>query len=146
MRRFQFNLDPVFRYRLRLEEQAQFELAQKQRCLERAEAEADELRLELRRLEERRARLQSEAIEIRALTDAERYSEALARALTLQERRVRDAAAGVEASLGTVHRRRVDREALERLRDRRVAEHRVEELRVEQQSLDEAAVLGWRRH
>src|SRR5207253_9069741 len=108
-------------------------------------AEAEARRLALRRHEERRATLQTESVEITALTDAEHYAQTLVRKLTEQEERVRESAAAVEACRAALQQRRTECEALERLRDRRLTEHRAEQLRTEQQSLDESSVLRWRR-
>jgi flagellar FliJ protein len=145
MQRFRFSLDPVLSHRKRREQEAQMELARQHRALEREEAAARALQLELRRHEEHRARQQVGAIDIRELLQAQEHTDALTRALTCQQERIAAAARAVETARGELHRRRVDRESLERLRERRLAEHQAEALRIEQQFLDEAAVLRWRR-
>jgi flagellar FliJ protein len=145
MRRFRFNLDPVLRLRRRLEEQAQIDLAERRRALEREKSEEERARSALQRFHLHRAGLQRHAVDVGALREADRYAEALAHALLLRQRRVQRAAAGVEAGLEALQRRRVERETLERLRVRRLTEHGADEQRAEQQTLDEAAVLRWRR-
>jgi flagellar FliJ protein len=145
MKRFQFTLDPALRLRRRREEEAQVALAERQRSLVREEAQLAELRRDLRRHEQARADLQRRALDVSALVDADRYGDALYRALLLQEERVHAAAEAVEAARAQLHRCRVDRETLERLRERRLEDHRREALREEQEALDEAFVLRWKR-
>src|SRR6266568_8355663 len=145
MRKFRFTLDPVLRLRRRLEEQAQIDLAGKQRCLERERCEEERARSALQRFHLHRAGLQRDPVDIRVLRAADRYAEALAHTLLLRQQRVRRAAAAVDAGLAELLQRRVERESLEHLRKRRLAAHNAEAERVEQQFLDEAAVLRWRR-
>ena len=145
MRKFRFPLDPVLRLRRRLEEQAQIDLAGKQRCLERERWEEERARSALQRFHLHRAGLQRDPVDIRVLREADRYAEALAHTLLLRQQRVRRAAAAVDAGLAELLQRRVERESLEHLRKRRLAAHNAEAERVEQQLLDEAAVLRWRR-
>jgi flagellar FliJ protein len=133
------------RLRRRLEEQAQMELAEKQRLLALEQARADEVRRELERHDGCRAALQHSGLVIQALIDAEQYREALARTLFHHQQRAAEAMAAVEASREALLQRRTDREALERLRERRLEEYRQEERRVEQQTLDESSGLRWRR-
>ena len=150
MRKFRFTLDPVLRLRRRLEEQAQIDLAGKQRCLERERWEEGRARSALQRFHLHRAGLQRPPasgypVDIRVLRAADRYAEALAHTLLLRQQSVRRAAADVDAGLAELLQRRVERESLEHLRKRRLAAHNAERERVEQQLLDEAAVLRWRR-
>lgn len=145
MRRFQFTLEPALQHRLRLEEQAQLELAEQTRRLHHEEARARTIEAELRRHDGHRADLLLRVIQVQELATAEQYTRALTKALVDQERVVREAAAQVEGCRETLQARRADREALERLRQRRLAAHQTEQLRTEQQSLDEVSILRWRR-
>ena len=145
MRRFRFALDPVLRLRRRLVEHAQIELAEHQRRLEREKAEQERAQSALRDFQQHRAGLQQQAVEIHALREADRYAEALAEALILQQQRVQQAAGAFEACLAELQQRRIERESLERLRERRLDDHRQEEQRDEQKSLDEVAILRWGR-
>jgi len=145
MRRFRFTLDPALRLRQQLEEQAQLALASQQRRLEQEQTTEAELRLALSNHQSRRTELQRQAIEIHALTAADRYSETLLRSLAEQEERVRAAALAVESCRATLKAKRMDREALEQLREKRLAEHIAEAQRGEQREMDETSVLRWRR-
>ncbi len=145
MRRFHFSLEPVLRLRQRLEEQALVELALRQRQLEREQAELEKSVRVHQAFETDRAALQRQPVEISVLVDADRYGQALARAVSQQQERARSAAIAVEEGLQALQQRRIERETIDRLRERRWREHREQELRDEQQALDEISVLRWRR-
>jgi flagellar FliJ protein len=145
MRRFRFSLDPVLRLRRRLEEQAQVELAQQQRRLEREKAELEQALQAHQAFEAYRTTLQRDSVEIPALVEADRYVQSLAELIGQRRQRVQEAAAAVESGLQSLQQRRLERETLDRLRELRLAEHQEKELRAEQQSLDEVSVLRWRR-
>src|SRR5260370_42680463 len=106
MRKFRFTLDPVLRLRRRLEEQAQIDLAGKQRCLERERLEQERARSALQRFQLHRAGLQLAAVDIRALREADRYAEALSHALLVRQQRVRRAAAAVDPGVADLLQRR----------------------------------------
>jgi flagellar export protein FliJ len=145
MRRFTFRLEAALTLRRRLEEQAQVQLAESERQREREQAQLAELQRERERHEICRAGLQRQELDIAALVDADRYGDALDRALQAQEQRLLAAHAAVDASRDLLQQRYRDREALERLRARQLEEYRQEALRVEQAALDEAFVLRWKK-
>jgi flagellar biosynthesis chaperone FliJ len=159
MRRFTFRLEATLTLRRRLEEQAQVQLAESERQREREQAQLAELQRERERHEICRAGLQrprgeaprpplpagTPALDVTALVEADRYSDALERALHAQEERLLAAHAAVDASRDTLQQRYRDREAVERLRARQLEEYRQEALRMEQAALDEAFVLRWKK-
>jgi len=145
MRRFRFPLDPVLRLRGQLEEQAQVELAETRRRLEQQKSALEEIDRRLERHDRVRAELLQSRINPGILAAADPYREELERASETNRAALREAHEIVERSLETLHQRRVDREVLDRLRGRRRAEHRDQELQEEQRSLDETAILRWRK-
>jgi flagellar export protein FliJ len=150
MKRFTFALDPALRLRKRAEEQAQEELAARRRALAKEQQQLSELQRELGRHEQLRAEMQrvsgssSTPVNVQELQDSARYGQALMSTMFSQEGRVRAASQSEAVALQTANARRVDREALDRLRERRLEEHKLEGMRLEQEALDEAAVLRWR--
>jgi flagellar FliJ protein len=145
MRRFHFPLDPALRVRSQLEEQAQIELAETRRRLERQRAALDEILRQMVHHDRHRAQWQQSQVDPRALTAADPYRQELELDLAAARAASVELEAAVDRCLLELHRRRVDREMLDRLRERRRAEHREQELQEEQKSLDEVAVLRWRR-
>jgi len=145
MRRFRFPLDPALQLRNRLEEQAQMELAESRRRLELQQQGLEEIERQLDHQNRLRSGMQQSSVDLASLAALDPYQEELERAGEIACAAVRAAEEAVERSLAALQQRRVDREALERLRDRRRAEHRQAELGEEQRAMDEAGVLRWRR-
>jgi flagellar export protein FliJ len=144
VRSFSFSLDAALRLRRHAEEQAEVELAAKQRAVAAEQARVEELRRRLECFDLERAGRQDERVDVDALVDAERMRVALTQDLDAQVERFEAAKSAAEAALALLYQRRIEREALDRLRARRLAEYREQELRDEQQWLDEAAVVRWR--
>lgn len=145
MKRFQFKLQPALELRRRQEEAAAAALAEKQRLLQREQAQLTEFREEMRRHQDYRGSLQRSGVAIQDLVDADQYATALMRSLIMQQEKAAAAGRAVDAALDALKERRVDRETLEKLRERRAEEHTHEMLRQEQAALDEGTVLRWRR-
>src|SRR5437870_1562584 len=123
MRRFSFGLEPALRFRRHREEQAEVDLAAKQRVVVQEKARLEELLGELERYDLERERLQQERLDLGALIDAERFRAALVHGLQAQEERVEAAGAAAATCLATLRQCRQEREVLERLRERRLAEY-----------------------
>lgn len=144
MQRFRFSLETALTLRVRQEEQARLAAAEQERRFQEAQRQMAELDRDLQRHQQHRAELQRAEVDIQLLSDADRYAASLARVCSQQSERVHAAARALQAARETLHQRRQEREALEKLRERRLAEHVREQHRQEQQALDEASILRWR--
>jgi flagellar export protein FliJ len=146
MRRFRFPLDPALRLRTQLEEQAEMKLAESHRRLQQSRAAVEEIERQIQLHDRLRCQWQLAQIDPGALSAVDPYRQERERAREAGQAALREAQETVERCLLEYCQRRMDRETLDRLRERRRAEHREQALQDEQKSLDEAAVLRWRRN
>jgi flagellar export protein FliJ len=130
--------------RQRQEDVAHSAVASSRLHLQREQTQLEELHREAVRNDNLRQELRRGEVDVRSLQDADRYRDALSLASNAQNRRVNAAEDVVDDCVKQHLQRRIEKKALEKLKERRAGEHQREVLALEQNALDEVAVRGWR--
>ncbi|MFW5857811.1 MAG: flagellar export protein FliJ [Planctomycetota bacterium] len=143
-RRFRFRLEPVLRYRGRIEEERMRDFALAQGRVVEQERQLEEIASEKAEHQEEIARLSREGVAVDQILEFHRYINTLNVRAALGQRELAVRREELDRRRADLLEARKDHRALELLKERRWEDHRREEAREEADLVNELAIQRFR--